>query len=204
MWVSVLAAYFDLLRTAAASAAELGKEEVAESYDGGSESTTVASHVRHRPFCHGANAIGAFFVISKYPRWFFGGRNITAFEGLPNRIVNLMMASKSPSTPLTRQAVNTRALTNAPQGKVCASQRLRPRRKPTATWIVSSHMRRPQEKMGSAKSQSLLWAALIAKSLALSRSFIESFQIVVQSRVSQEHPMTVVERNTRRRGMDDC
>ena len=53
MWVSVMAAYFDLLRTAAASAAEPGSEEVAKKYDGASESTTLASHVRHRPFCHG-------------------------------------------------------------------------------------------------------------------------------------------------------
>ena len=58
--VSVMAAYFDLLHAAAASAAEPGSEEVAERYDGGSESTTVASHVRHRPFCH-----GAFPIISK-------------------------------------------------------------------------------------------------------------------------------------------
>ena len=48
---------------------------------------------------------------------------------------------------------------------------------------VSSHMRRPQEEIGSARSQSLLWAALIAKSLAFSRSFTQSFQIVVLSRV---------------------
>ena len=55
MWISVMAAYFDLLRTAAASAAEPGSEEVAERYDGASESIIVASHVRHRPFCHGTN-----------------------------------------------------------------------------------------------------------------------------------------------------
>ena len=46
---------FDLLRTAAASAVEPGSEEVAGRYDGTSESTTVASHVRHRPFCHHTN-----------------------------------------------------------------------------------------------------------------------------------------------------
>ena len=50
MWVGVMAAYFDLLRAAAASAAEPGSEEITEMYDGASEFTTVASHVRHRPF----------------------------------------------------------------------------------------------------------------------------------------------------------
>ena len=46
---------FDVLRVAAASAAEPESEDVAERYDGASESTTVASHVRHQPFCHGSN-----------------------------------------------------------------------------------------------------------------------------------------------------
>ena len=55
MWVSVMAAYFNLLRAAAASANESGNEEVAERYDAASESTIVASHVRHLPFCHGTN-----------------------------------------------------------------------------------------------------------------------------------------------------
>ena len=55
MWVSEMSAYFDLSRAAAASAAEPGSEEVAERYDGASESTIVASHVRHLPFCHGTN-----------------------------------------------------------------------------------------------------------------------------------------------------
>ena len=55
MWVSVMAAYSDLLHAAAASVAESGSEEVAERYDGASEFTTVASHVRHRPFCLGTN-----------------------------------------------------------------------------------------------------------------------------------------------------
>ena len=45
MWVSVMAAYFDVLRAVAVSAAEPGSEEVAERYDGASESTTVAFHV---------------------------------------------------------------------------------------------------------------------------------------------------------------
>ena len=57
MWVSVMAAYLDLLRTAAGSAAEPGSEEVAERYDGASDSTTVASDVRHRPFCHGTSCL---------------------------------------------------------------------------------------------------------------------------------------------------
>ena len=55
MWVRVMAAHFDLLRTAAASATELGSEEVAERYDGASETTTETFHVRHRPFCHETN-----------------------------------------------------------------------------------------------------------------------------------------------------
>ena len=43
------------LRVAAASAAEPRREEVAESYNGASESTAMASHVRHRSFCYGSN-----------------------------------------------------------------------------------------------------------------------------------------------------
>ena len=50
-----MAAYFDILRTAAASAAEPESDAVAERYDDASKSTTVASHVRHRPFYHGTN-----------------------------------------------------------------------------------------------------------------------------------------------------
>ena len=47
----MMAAYFELLRAAAASAAEPESEKVAENYDGASVSTIVASHVRHRPLC---------------------------------------------------------------------------------------------------------------------------------------------------------
>ena len=55
MWVSVIPAYLQLLRVTAASAAEPGSEEVAARYDGASICTKVASHARHRPFCHGTN-----------------------------------------------------------------------------------------------------------------------------------------------------
>ena len=41
-----MAPYFGLLRTAVASAAEPGSEEVAGRYDDASEFTTVASHER--------------------------------------------------------------------------------------------------------------------------------------------------------------
>ena len=67
MLVSVMAAYFELLPAAAASAAEPGRKKVAERYDSASEFTTVAFHVRHRSFCHGTNVIPSrrFPVISK-------------------------------------------------------------------------------------------------------------------------------------------
>ena len=55
MWVSVMAAHFDILCAAATSAAEPSSEEVAEMYDGAIESTTPASYVRHRPYGHGPN-----------------------------------------------------------------------------------------------------------------------------------------------------
>ena len=55
MRASVMTVYLELLRVASASAAEPRSEEVAESYDGTSESITVESHVRHRSFCDGTN-----------------------------------------------------------------------------------------------------------------------------------------------------
>ena len=55
MLVGVMAVFFDLLRAAAASAAEPGSEEIAERYDGASESTTAASYVRHQQLCYGTN-----------------------------------------------------------------------------------------------------------------------------------------------------
>ena len=48
MWVSMMAAYLDLLCMVAASATEPGSDEVAERYDDASESTIVESHARHR------------------------------------------------------------------------------------------------------------------------------------------------------------
>ena len=108
MWVSVMAASFDLLCTAAASATEPGCEEVAKRYEGASESTTVASHVRHRPFFHRTNVRPSRRFPSSLSNpdglWW---PDITAFKGPQNKIVNLLMASRSPSTPSKRQAVST-------------------------------------------------------------------------------------------------
>ena len=82
-------------------------------------------------------------------------------------------------------------LTVAPHGHECASQRLSPRCNPTATRMVLPHIQRPHDEVGRAKSQSLLWVALRANNLALSRSVTQLFQIVDRSRpmpgASHEH-----------------
>ena len=126
MWVSIMAAYLDLLRAAAASAAEPGNEEVAERYDTASKSTTVVSHVRHRPFCHGTNVrtsgrfpsslinpddslvAGTSQCLRAWLTWWW------------REDLLVLLLQDRPWIP--------RALINAPQGQVCASQRLRPRR----------------------------------------------------------------------------
>ena len=66
--------------------------------------------------------------------------------------------------------------------------------------MVSSHIRRSYDEMARANSQSVLWAALRANNLALSRSFTQLFQIVAQSWPMPEHRMSVTERNTRHQG----
>ena len=98
MLISVMAAYFEIVRAAAASAGEPGREEVAERYDGANESTTVASHVRHRLFCHETNVrpSGRFPSSLSNPDGSLVA-GTSAFEGPPNMILDLMMARRPPS-----------------------------------------------------------------------------------------------------------
>ena len=96
-----MAAYFDVFHAAAASAVESGNEEVDDRYAEASEPNTVASHVRHRPFCEGTRvrAIGTFPVVPKQRSLLFCLRNIGPFERSPNEIINLVLAS--PNAALT-------------------------------------------------------------------------------------------------------
>ena len=50
-----MAAYFNIFRTAAASASLQGNEEVDERYDVAREFITVTYQMRHQPFCQGIN-----------------------------------------------------------------------------------------------------------------------------------------------------
>ena len=105
-WVSEMASYFDLSRVAAASAAEPDSEEVAERYGGASESTTVASRVRHRPFCYGTNvkSSGRFPSSRSNPDGSLVAGTAVRLRDPSNEIVDLMMARRPPSTPLTRRS----------------------------------------------------------------------------------------------------
>ena len=80
-----------------------------------------------------------------------------------------------------------------------ALQRLRTRRKPTAIRIVSSYIRRPHDEMWSARSQSLLWAALVTRCQGRSHNFSTWWSSRGRC---QGHPMIDAELNTRRQGME--
>jgi len=55
------------------------------------------------------------------------------------------------------------ASTGAPQRHWCGTQRLRPKRRPTATLTASSSSFKPQDTIGRANSQSSLWRDVAAK-----------------------------------------
>ena len=160
---------------AAASAAKPGSKVVDEMYNDASESIAVASHVRHWPFCHGTNV---------RPSGHFPSSLSNPVDSLVARTsicwsqVNLLalFLHDRPWVPLV--------LTNASYGQLCALQWLRPRHKLMVTWIVSSHMSKPQEEMKCKESVNycgLLWALKVSLCPDL-----QLLQIVVQSLMMPE------------------
>ena len=182
-----MAAYFDLLRTAAVSAAEPGSEEVTERYDGASKSTTVASHVRHRPFCHETNVrpLGRFPSSLSNP-------DGSLVAGTSQRLRARQIRSLIRGWRVKTGHGYPRVLSNASQEQVCASQGLSPRHKPIATQIVSSNMHRLQEEMGAQRAShycGLLWAlkVLLCRGHSHNRSKLWSNRSWWQEHCQAEH-----------------
>ena len=117
-----MAANFDMLRTAAASAGEPGCEDVDARWVVAYESTTSCKSSTVVPGNEGTT-IGTFPVVSKQAGWFFCDRNIGSFERSPNEIIDLVVARRSPITPFTRQAVCASGAHCCAAWR-CASQRI--------------------------------------------------------------------------------
>ena len=119
-----------------------------------------AFHVRHQPFCQGtrvrpsrrfpsspSNPAGTFVA---------GTSDRLKIERSSNKIIDLVVAVRSSSAHLIRQAMCASGAHYCAHGPVCASQRSSSRRNQPVKRMVSSHIRRPHDETGRAKIQSLL------------------------------------------------
>ena len=106
---------------------------------------------------------------------FSASANISYFEHSSNPIFQVDF-----SIPVSPKSIMLRQ--RSFHGQECSAQIFSSRRNSTATRKVKSHIRRPHDEIGIAKSQSLLWVVLGANNLTLSRSFTQLFPIVAQSR----------------------
>ena len=145
------------------------------------------THVRHRPFCQGTRVRPSWCLplsLSSPTGSFVAGKS-DRLRARQMRSLICWIRVDLPVFILHDMPCVPVALTVRHTDK-CSLQRLSPRRNPTATRMVSSHIRRPHDEMGRAQSQSLLWIALGANNLALSRPITQVFQIVAQSHASYE------------------
>ena len=144
----------------------------------------MAPHVRHRPFCQGTRVrpSGRFPSSLSKPSDSFVAGTSKRLDARQMRSLIWWWRDDLPVLISHDMPCVHLALTVAPHGHECASQRLRPRRNPTATRMISSHIRRSHDEMSKAKRQWLLRIALRANNLVLSRSITQLFQIVAQSR----------------------
>ena len=150
--------YFSSFRAAADSAPLPGQDEVKATYEAASVSVTVTPHTAHFPLRHGISVRPSGRLPSDLdkPRGSFTygmpaldrARHIMSFK--------LWWRITLPELRLQERQWIAVASTKAPQGHVCGSHSLAPRRRPTATRTASSSNRSPQEAIGRACSQWLL------------------------------------------------
>ena len=102
-----MAAYFAFFHTAAVSEAEPVREDVDARYGVARESTTVAFHVRHRPFCQGTRVRQSerFPSSLSNPTGSFVTGTSDYLSARQNEINVLVVAKRSASAYLTRYAV---------------------------------------------------------------------------------------------------
>ena len=95
-----------------------------------------------------SNAIGPLSVGSAEARWFLDSRDAGSGERVVHQIVKCVMATHPSGGLVARKGVSSGDVNQlAARAHVCGTQRLTPRRRPTATRTASSSRRRPQADM---------------------------------------------------------
>ena len=184
--------YLPCFLYAAFSAALPAVVAVADLYDPARVSAIVTSHVRHLPRDQGISVTpsGRFPSARDRPAGSFDAGTFARVRA--RHMMSLIWACLvvRPALRLQDRPCVPRASTVPPQWHVCGAQMGAPSRKPTATLMASLSSRSPHDDIGRALSQSLLWGAVMARTLALSADSLDCAMRFSRSRV--------------RRGLSQC